>query len=283
MTKIQPSLSIQLLKMILLFPVCLLILVWGAVSVLSACRAKEGSPVSGYIKSDKGGVIYRDAFLGFLSLKDHVIAEADDATFEILNKHYAKDRQHAYYHQYPLDADPVTFEAIDDHFAKDKDRVYFEHRTIPEADPATVALLPREGFLIRDKARVYYQNDLISRDAGHFVKLGDLHGTYKSTDVVIVTYNVIPEADPATFTLTDSSKSNTYFKDKRHVYFNGIVIKGADADSFVAMNGNFAKDKNRAYCCDRPLSGADCSSFEVVDETRAKDKFRQYSTEDMHQ
>ncbi len=266
----------SLFKTIFLLPFRVLIFIWSSVFLVNACKSKEKNPVSGYIKTDNGEVIYRGAFLGLLSLQDHAIAEADYATFTILNKHYAKDKNYAYYHQYFFGADPATFEALDDHFAKDNNRVFFKNREIPEADPATVEFLPGEGFLIRDKARVYYQNDLISRDAGHFVKLGRLHGTYKSSDVVMVTYNVLPEADPATFDLIDASVSDSYFKDKKHVYFNGMVIKGADVKSFVPLNNRFAKDKKHAYQNDQPIEDADCSSFEVVDETHAKDKFRQY-------
>ena len=266
-----------LFKTIFLLPFRVLIFIWSSIFVLNGCKSKDKNPVSGYIKSETGEVVYRGAFLGFISLKDYPISEADYATFTILNKHYAKDKKYAYYHQYFFTADPATFEALDDNFAKDKNRVYFESREIPEADPATVEFLPREGFLIRDNARVYYQNELVSRDAGHFVKLGRLSGTYKSTDVVMVTYDVLSEADPATFDLIDASASDSYFKDKRSVYFNGMTVKGADIESFVPLNNSFAKDKNRAYCYDQPIKGADCSSFEVIDETHAKDKFRQYS------
>ena len=270
----------SLLKTIFLLPFRMLIFLWGSLFVITGCKSKEKKPISGYIKSDQGEVIYRDAFLGLLSLQDHTIAGADYATFTILNRHYAKDKKYAYYHQYFFVADPGTFEALDGNFAKDKNRVYFENREIPEADPATVEFLPREGYLIRDKERVYYQDKLISRDAEHFVKLGNLGGTYRSTDVVVVTYNVLPEADPATFGLIDSLASDSYFADKQRVYFNGIAIKGADTKSFVPLNNSFARDKNRVYCYDRPIPEADLSSFEVVDETHAKDKFRQYSTDE---
>lgn len=268
----------SLLKTIFLLPFRILIFIWSAVFVTTGCKSKEKNPISGYIKSDKGEVLYRGAFLGLISLQDHPIAEADYATFTILNKHYAKDKKYAYYHQYFFVADAETFEALDGNFAKDKNRVYFENHKIPEADPATIEFLPKEGFLIRDKERVYYQDKLISRNAGHFTKLGHLTGTYKSTDVVMVTYNVLSDADPATFELIDSSASDSYFRDKRRVYFNGIEIKGADTKSFVPLNDNFAKDKNHAYRHDQPIKEADCSTFEVIDETRAKDKFRQYST-----
>ncbi len=268
----------SLLKTFFLLPFRILIFFWSSIFVINGCKSKEKNPVSGYIKSDKGEVIYRGAFLGLISIEDHTIAEADYATFSILNRHYAKDKKYAYYHQYFFTTDAATFEALDGNFAKDKNHVYFKSSKIPEADPATVEFLPREGFLIRDKARVYYQNDLISRDAGHFVKLGSLHGTYKSTDVVMVTYNVLSEADPATFELIDSSASDSYFKDKRRVYFNGMEIKDADTKSFAPLNNSFAKDKNRVYRYDEPIKEADYSSFEVIDETHAKDKFRQYST-----
>ncbi len=270
----------SLLKTIFLLPFRVLIFIWSSFLVLNGCKSKEKNPISGFIKSDQGEVVYRSAFLGLLSLQDHPIIEADHATFTILNRHYAKDKKYAYYHQYFFSADAGTFEALDGNFAKDKNRVYFENREIPEADPATVEFLPREGFLIRDKERVYYQDKLLSRDAAHFAKLGQLTGTYKSADVVLVAYNVLPEADPATFDLIDSSASDYYFADKRRVYFNGIEIKGADTKSFVPLNKSFAKDKNRVYCYDRPIPEADYPTFEVVDEAHAKDKFRQYSADE---
>lgn len=114
-----------LLKTIFLLPFRILIFIWSAVFVINACKSKDKNPTSGYIKLDKGGVIYREAFLGLLSLKDHTIAEADYATFNVLNKHYAKDKNHAYRHDQPLkEADCSSFEVVDETHAKDKFRQY---------------------------------------------------------------------------------------------------------------------------------------------------------------
>lgn len=57
----------SLFKTIFLLPFRILIFIWSAVFVVTGCKSKEKNPISGYIKSGTGEVIYRGAFLGLLA------------------------------------------------------------------------------------------------------------------------------------------------------------------------------------------------------------------------
>lgn len=64
------------------------------------------------------------------------------------------------------------------------------------------------------------------------------------------------DADPETFEVL---KDDSYAKDKKRVFYNGDVIKGADAATFEALNEWYAKDKNKGcrdkWGCFNPYHG----------------------------
>ena len=70
------------------------------------------------------------------------IADADPATFHVLQGAYAQDARRIFYFIDPvIDADAVSFRALDGPYAGDARRVYWMGKVIDGADPATFRVL----------------------------------------------------------------------------------------------------------------------------------------------
>jgi hypothetical protein len=85
----------------------------------------------------------------------------------------------------------------------------------------------------------------------------------KDSQRVYYDCNVIPDADPNTFTLIGDSSE--YAKDATHVYSQGMLIQGADASTFsISADGSVTKDKNHVYIAGRILQGADPQTYKMI-------------------
>jgi|GEM_PF-3480867 len=223
---------------------------------------------------------------------DVAIPGADPATFSIIGYGYVKDRDAVYCGaggDYPSTfgaipgADPATFTILghyheagedanffNDRLAKDSKTVYSQCVAIPDVDPATFTpIYLSEKGLISGYAK----------DANHVWDL-DGRGTCVRLDargdcpVVNETPELMPEADPASFRLLESSLGYTGFAvDAAHVYVGDkIVLSQADPATFADINsskGNitsYEKDKNNVFFEEQGIvSGADVASFVAKD------------------
>lgn len=96
-----------------------------------------------------------------------IVADADPASFEVINGEYAKDASHVYWEGYYTlpDADPATFSIVpaagsdnmQTGYGKDKTYVYNLYRKLPGADPATFTLDP----VPHDKNLIYQNSDVV--------------------------------------------------------------------------------------------------------------------------
>jgi hypothetical protein len=71
------------------------------------------------------------------------------------------------------------------------------------------------------------------------------------------------DADPKTFIVL---KNERYAKDKSHVFFDGQLITGADAQTFQLISEWFAKDKFRGYRDHYPINSSRGLSFTTIDK-----------------
>ncbi len=152
----------------------------------------------------------------------------DMATFEVVNRDYAVDKNHVYMDGVVLaEADPATFETMASVFYyRDKSHVWYFKRMIEGADPSTFRSIENTNFNI-DKSHVWYEERLI---AG---------------------------ADPATFEVL--GKTN-YCRDKSHIWFRDELLPDADYATFVADYESFAHDKKGSFTAshrdiDEPVPG----------------------------
>lgn len=103
-------------------------------------------------------------------------------------------------------------------------------------------------------------------DPNTFVFIDGKFSTYaKDATHVYLHCQVLPTADPKTFTLVEDGNAVYYSKDATHVYFEAEVIAGADPQTFTVLedihSGFFSKDWQHVYIGTEILTGADPETF----------------------
>ena len=83
----------------------------------------------------------------------------------------------------------------------------------------------------------------------------------KDKNYVFLRGHVIPDADPATYTLIDGSH---YAVDKDNVYLFYYKVPCADPKTFVVLGFPYAKDASTVYCGTLPLNVQNIDEFEVI-------------------
>ncbi|MDM0008408.1 DKNYY domain-containing protein [Variovorax sp. J22G73] len=144
------------------------------------------------------------------------IVKADPASMRVLipSNNLWRDRSKVFLGSKSiLGADPDTFESIGNYFYRDKRAVYLDGREIHGMDPRTARQFRFQGLYSTDGKAVFKRHVPIDRD-------------------------------PATFT---AEMQSWYTKDKNGVYYDDVLIKDADTDTFETTALNYARDKNYSY------------------------------------
>jgi hypothetical protein len=201
--------------------------------------------------------------------------DIDAATFEIINAHYAKDKNRVYHYYQSIPsqtithynilngADPDTFEALANDYAIDNGVIYKAGVTLTGVeDPSTFKSFENNHSLSKDKDNIYYLHGSIWYDSDTSM--------IKLTDIDPVVFGII---DQPTFTVLDRA----YSKDKNNVYYNLCgkggcdiyIIEGADPDTFEIIENDklyndLAKDKNNIYEYGKVIPGFDTATFRVI-------------------
>jgi DKNYY family len=76
------------------------------------------------------------------------------------------------------------------------------------------------------------------------------------------------DADPKTFKIL---KYDNYAKDDRNVFYEGDIIRGADAASFEAIKEFYARDKNKGYYSNEEVKNSRGRTFKVINEYYSTD------------
>jgi hypothetical protein len=91
------------------------------------------------------------------------IADADPATFRVLQGAYAQDARRIFYFTDPIiDADAASFRPLDGPYAGDARWAYWMGKPIDRADPATFRVLNAAFECSADAARAYYRQSAIT-------------------------------------------------------------------------------------------------------------------------
>lgn len=256
------------------------------------------------------------------------LKNADAKSFAINKKfpylNYAYDKNYVYL--YGEKAHPVfhgeTFIIIDKKYSKDKNFVYKNGKKIPGLHGASFKFLKNIGQYryCKDKFAVYYQqsreNDwpkplgtekwkkLLGADGKSFHHYHENY--YKDNKGVFQNGKTIIKGPSAkSFKLNkgvEYERSDQYTKKKGNVFFNGMIVRSIDANSFRKnhikqiyfdkkgpivntmrvkgvhfetfkfVGGGFYKDKNSVYFLSKKFHGADPDSFEKLGTNFSKDK-----------
>lgn len=71
----------------------------------------------------------------------------------------------------------------------------------------------------------------------------------------------IKSVDRESFEIIDNDSYGDYAKDKNNVYYEGIIIKNADNQSFKVLDYRYAKDKNNCYKYGEMTDVSECEKF----------------------
>jgi hypothetical protein len=183
-----------------------------------------------------------------------VLQKADAKTFENLNDDYSRDEDHVFYNGKIIEgADAKTFvvnpvwktdepiESLEYYFtryARDSQNIYFEGKSVPVRDISK--------FQINEFCESYR----CATDGTSLFKDGKLVGG----------------VDMKTLHLF---RSCGYSVDKNHAYYNGEIIKEADADTFDLYYDSrdkycYAHDKKALYYKGEMVPGASATKLEKV-------------------
>ena len=153
-----------------------------------------------------------------------IIEYADPKTFEQVKEYYWKDKNYVYLLQFGKtdcrikNADPKSFKVIKDYnWSLDNKNVYYDFEKINDANPKTFNTLNEKWG--KDNRYYYFQNKRIdSLD-------------YETAEIVIAYFKDEPP------------RPSDYIKDKKHVYFQNILVKDANPKTFKADGvGSFGHD-----------------------------------------
>jgi hypothetical protein len=75
-------------------------------------------------------------------------------------------------------------------------------------------------------------------------------------------------------------KFKAYAKDKHHAYYEGVIIDGADVETFGPIDDHYSVDIKKAYVSGFEIKGADGKSFSVIGGEWSKDKSEIYFSRD---
>lgn len=209
------------------------------------------------------------------------IAGADAASFEALDEHHARDREHVYYgdtYRISQDyfttqriritvlagADPASFQLLSQGYARDAHQAYYEGEPFHVRDVASLEVLDY-GFA-RDKHSGYYLRTPVANSGGDGFEVLSAHYARDARQVFYagMDYRVagpprvrtrrLSGADLASFKALESG----YALDAAQVYWEGQAMQGADAASFTLLSPSTseadARDAKRQYLRGRPVA-----------------------------
>ncbi|WP_162985011.1 DKNYY domain-containing protein [Mesonia aquimarina] len=81
---------------------------------------------------------------------------------------------------------------------------------------------------------------------------------------------VVENADLKSFCQINS-EDNLYGKDKSNVYYENVIIPGADPNTFKHLKRGYAVDINRAYYYNDSIANSSPKEFEIIDGYFSKD------------
>ena len=153
-------------------------------------------------------------------------------------------------------ANPETFTKLDFNWSKDDENYFFNYERIP-VDYATFENL-NETF-VKDSSQVLARFNksfrAIDADPSTFVPLDTFNGGRDAKNVYWVATHYLEKPELHVIPYSDASEifqfNDTYFRVADKVYFDGKLIEGADARTFVATNIYYAKDSTASYRMDK--------------------------------
>jgi len=248
------------------------ILAMGLLSFLFGCGEKDEP-----FRQKEGAWYYLET----------AIEGADAKSFQVLSKHYAKDKNRVYHgdtyrkgQEYYMikhtrvrvidGADAATFRYLDHEYARDRTSMFYEGTAFPVKDIESFELL--DFAFARDRVTGYYrQRPIPGSDGSTFAVIDSSY----SRDARQVFYSaleprgtgpnrwttLVKGARPDSFKVLDVSHA----ADAAQVYYRGDVLT-KEVATFKLLKYGYSKTATRVYYDGKPVAGADAASFETLEE-----------------
>lgn len=218
---------------------------------LESLYTKEGDYMTN-LAFDKAHVYYfEDIYQAKNYAKALKIQGADPKTYLRNNWDWAKDDQNHFYRHQGVPVDYNSFENLNDYFSKDKDRAYHHYGknfTPMTADVGTFKVIAETRNAV-DRNKVYCLS---------------FPGSEKDQDRLVTI--------PLEIGDTVDHMNGLYLKVGNGIYYNGLIIEDADAESFEIVQHHYAKDKNSVYLRGKTIPEADAATFGILKQGGVGDK-----------
>lgn len=198
-----------------------------------------------------------------------IIPNVTKTCFTILNEYYSKNEKSIFHLIRKINADYDTFQIIDQHFAKDKNGIWYNGYFVSEDIDITTFEIIKMQYgdfifsLAKDKNNVY--------STQRSTRIGKYQGY---SDLLVRNKN----SDPATFTIINhiwaKDKNNVYRYGKIWSVIDAQTFEYLFTDTEYTSNSSYAKDKSNLYDANgaRVVKGIDGQNFEMLNHYWGKDK-----------
>lgn len=227
---------------------------------------------------DKGTIYYQGKPLSLI----------DAITFEWVGSGCSKDKNHVYYDGVLLpQADPLSFMFIDRDslgsisyaraYARDRKHLYYYGKIVEGASISNFGVKGlKYGYLLDEQHIIYKGRVLTMPDPDTFEVLAykyrrDAYYT-KDKNHVYLGNEIIEEADPKTFDITEDEKNAGYATDKNHLFYEGKPIVLVDPKTFSVIKYGYGKDDNHVFYKESIIEHADPRTFTPTYNWYATDK-----------
>lgn len=200
------------------------------------------------------------------------ILAADPQSFEMINRYYAKDKNHVYQNFSEIYRSHSSSNVPG---ATERERQYWTLSTTHDnfweiiylADPKTFKIHPQYNEYSYDKNYLYYRGLLIAKTDGTSLK--QVNDQYWKTNDTVFSYDqLLPQTDAESFTVFADNSRVT--KDKNNAYFDNEIQRAVrDPRSFQVLNRDVAKDVVNVYSIDynkiKLEPKKESETFQVID------------------
>lgn len=203
-----------------------------------------------------------DVIDGEWQLLMSVIEGADPDSFEKIDYQWAKDKNHYFYDHQIIAVIYDSFEVINETFARDSDSVYLYYQgRLASIDANTDEFKQIDQYYARDATSIYFFLDYAKGEQ-------------------IEKLQTIPYQDLKTIKVLEEN----YLLVDQSVFYRGILLEEANPTRLKALSSEFAKDDTYVYYQDVIIDGADAATFSWDDETFSyQDKHRSYTHDEITQ
>lgn len=150
---------------------------------------------------------------------------------------------------------------LGDGFSRDEQNVFYNSTALPECNPGTFAILDRLYRYARDERNIYLAADRLNTNPASFQLLDKGYARDESSVWYHTSPSKLAEADSRTFQVYSET---FYAHDISRVFYEGRVVSGARAASFIPLRAWFGKDDAQVYYSGVPVAGADAASFSML-------------------